>query len=194
MNLVFLPATDSLNETYGQPPSEVDGFPEASTFVVKYPQEVWYNANIRSQAIAEIQALDIGPIVLFGFSKSGPGAWNIARAIPELVSATVIFDAPMTRRECPTWGAELFYKDDEAWQQDLPINSINDFQNSMPDTHRLIMISGHGGWHPEMVQMSEALSKAGCRHSFIARPDMKHHWNSGWIELGLRELSGPANR
>lgn len=188
MNLVFLPATDSSDDTHGQPPDRVADFPEASCYTVKYPELVWYNANIRSQAIAQIQSRDRRPIVLVGFSKSGPGAWNIARAIPELVSATIIFDAPMTREELPMWGAEQFYKGDKDWQKDLPINSISEFQDAMSDTHRLVLISAEG-WHSEMAQMSKALSLAGCRHSFIARPDMKHHWNSGWIEEGLRELS-----
>ncbi len=187
MNLVFLPATEKSDETYGQAPHMVRGFPEAAVHEIKYPQLVWYNQNVRSQAVAQIQALEIGPVVLFGFSKSGPGAWNIARSIPELVAATIIFDAPMVLQELPMWGAEKFYEDDAAWRKDSPVNSIAEFRTAMPDTHRLILISGEG-WHEEMVQMSETLSREGCPHTFLSRPDLRHHWDSGWIEEGLRAL------
>ncbi len=189
MNLVFLPATEKSDDTYGQAPQKVGGFPEAAVHEIKYPQLVWYNRNVRSQAIAQIQALDTGPVVLFGFSKSGPGAWNIARSIPELVAATIIFDAPMALQDLPMWGAQDFYKDSAAWKQDSPINSIAEFREAMPDTHRLILISGEG-WHSEMVQMSEALSRERCRHTFLSHPDYRHHWDSGWIEEGLRCVYG----
>jgi pimeloyl-ACP methyl ester carboxylesterase len=185
-HLVFLPATESSNTTYGEVPEKIEGVPDVSIHTIQYPHLVWYNKRVCDEAIAQIRALNVSPIVLVGFSKSGLGAWNIARRIPELVSGTIIFDSPVARQELPSWGTAPFYADDASWQEDLPLNTIDEFQAVVPETHQLVLISGPG-FHDEMCQLSEALSTRACKHAFLARPHLKHHWNSGWIEEGLNE-------
>lgn len=61
------------------------------------------------------------------------------------------------------------------------------FREAMPPHHQLVLISGHG-FHDEMCQLSDELSKIGLLHAFLSRPNLKHHWNSGWIEEGLNEI------
>jgi pimeloyl-ACP methyl ester carboxylesterase len=187
MNLVFLPATEPTDRTYGEVPEKIDGRPEALCHEIQYPELVWYNKRVRDEAIAQIRAFNVSPVVLVGFSKSGLGAWNIARTIPDLVSATIIFDAPVARETLPPWGTGPFYEDDSSWQEDLPLRTIEDFQSVMPGTHQLVLISGPG-FHNEMCFLSDELTKIGLRHAFLSRPHRKHHWNSGWIEEGLKEL------
>jgi len=189
-NLAFLPATEPDDETYGVIPELVPGYPELVLRQVRYPTMVWYNEAVRQEAIAQIRGWDVSPVVLVGFSKSGLGAWNIAREIPDRIAATIIFDAPVARRQLPTWGTQAFYADHTAWQGDLPVRTVEAFAAAVPEAHRLVLISGPG-FRAEMCALSRALARIGHDHVFLDCPDMKHHWNSGWIEKGLAALSGP---
>lgn len=187
MNLIFLPATEPGDETYGTVPERIEGFPAASIHPVQYPTMVWYNGAVRREAVAQISSLDKTPVTLIGFSKSGLGAWNIARTIPERVTCTIIFDAPVARDILPPWGTAPFYANDTAWQEDLPIRTIPAFQAVMPKEHLLVLISG-ANFHDEMCALSQELSRHDVPHVFLPRPDLKHHWQSGWIEAGLNEM------
>ena len=91
LNLVLLPATEPGDDTYGIMPGRVEAYPSAVVHPVHFPTMVWYNESIRNAAIAQIQSLETNPVILVGFSKSGLGAWNIARTIPQRISGTIIF-------------------------------------------------------------------------------------------------------
>ncbi|MFC1461608.1 hypothetical protein ACFLQR_03715 [Verrucomicrobiota bacterium] len=189
LNLVFLPATEPGDQTYGMVPERIEGYPAASIHQIHYPTIVWYNETIRREAIAQIHSLDVPSVILVGFSKSGLGAWNIARTIPERISGTIIFDAPVARDELHPSGTDPFYESDASWQEDLPIRTVKNFHAVMPKTHSLVLISGES-FHEEMCALSEAMSRIGCEHMFLPRPHLKHHWQSGWIEEGLNARWG----
>ncbi len=191
LHLVFLPATDPGDATFGAPPRALPGRPEAVLHAVRFPRIVWYNAAVRAEAIAQIRALGAGPFVLVGFSKSALGAWNIARAIPHSVAATILFDGPVARPDLPPWGTAPFYSGDAAWRADLPLHSVAEFHDNLPAAHRLVLVSGEL-FHDEMQALSEALARAGRAHVFLPRPRLRHHWNSGWLEEALDALPGPA--
>jgi pimeloyl-ACP methyl ester carboxylesterase len=192
MNLVLLPATDPDDPRYGTMPERIAGYPGVVLGHVRFPHVVWYNQAVREQALQQINALPLSPIVLVGFSKSGLGAWNIARTLPGRVEATIIFDAPVIRAELPPWGTGPFYADNEAWLADLPIRHVAEFKAALPAQHRLILISG-ANFHSEMMALSQALNDTGVEHTFLPRPHLKHHWSSGWIEEGLDRLLPAAN-
>lgn len=187
MNLVFLPATEPSDTTYGTAPCAIGNESNVSLYAVKFPRLVWYNEKIQRDAIAQITALGVGSLILVGFSKSGLGAWNIAKAIPDIVSATIIFDAPMMRKALPPWGTAPYYSDDASWLKDLPARTVHEFKSAMPRTHRLILISGMN-FHDEMDQFSDELHRVGLRHSFFACPKMSHRWDSGWLEMALTKI------
>lgn len=187
MNMVFLPATAPANLNYGVIPARISGHPEACVRSVCFPDVVWYNRAVRQEADAQIRAWDLDSFVLIGFSKSGLGAWNLSREMSRKPCATIIFDAPVVRQSLPPWGTSPFYADDEAWQADLPIRSIQAFGDVMSPQHQLILISGEG-FHEEMSRFSTALVDAGVDHAFLPRPTMKHHWNAGWLAEGLRRI------
>lgn len=187
--LVFLPATEPGNCHYGEIPESIALFAELAVRQVHYPKLVWYNREVQDEAIAQIRAWNVSSIILVGFSKSGLGAWNIARQLPELVTATIIFDAPVARDTLPPWGTAPFYKDDADWQVDLPLRTCEQFKVAMRTDHRLVLISG-AAFHPEMCTLSETLSGMGLAHMFLSRPDMTHHWNAGWIEEGVNVVIG----
>jgi pimeloyl-ACP methyl ester carboxylesterase len=187
LNLVFLPATEPGDATYGTVPAWIEAYPAAAIHQIHYPAMVWYNKTVCREAIAQIRSIDAATVILVGFSKSGLGAWNIARSIPDRISGTIIFDAPVARDELPPWGTGPFYASDTSWQEDLPIRTIRDFQAVMPKTHSLVLLSGES-FHEEMCALSQALSKIKAEHVFLPRPHLKHHWQSGWIEEGLHAL------
>lgn len=187
LNLAFLPATEPGDDTYGGIPDSLSDYRHITVHQVTFPRLSWYNTAVRNDAIEQIRAWGVSPIVLVGFSKSGLGAWNIARTIPDLVAGTIIFDAPVARHQLPPWGTRPFYVNNSAWQADLPICTIRQFAQVMPGSHHLILIAG-ANFNEEMSTLSQALLQIGSKHIFLDRPAMKHHWNSGWIEEGLRTL------
>jgi pimeloyl-ACP methyl ester carboxylesterase len=187
--LVVLPAMEPGNRNHGEISESLASFPDLTVRHVTYPTLVWYNRAVQDEAIAQIRSWNVPSIILVGFSKSGPGAWNIARRIPELVHGTIIFDAPVARDNLPPWGTAPFYKDNAAWQEDLPLRTCGQFQRAMPPHHQLVLVSGTG-FHAEMCALSDKLSGIGLKHVFLPRPDMKHHWNAGWVEEGLSTISG----
>ena len=188
-DIVFLPATEPGDETYGAPPERIEAYPDLATHQVRFPTLVWYNEAVREAAIAQVRSLGLASVLLVGFSKSGLGAWNIARTIPDIVVGTIIFDAPVAREERPGWGTAAFYESDASWRQDLPIRGVESFRAAAPETHTLALISGEA-FHEEMRALSRAATRAGVRHVFLPRPNLKHHWRSGWIEEGLSALFG----
>jgi pimeloyl-ACP methyl ester carboxylesterase len=191
LNLVFLPVSAPGDDEYGTIPNQIAG-PDTTNRQVTYPILVWYNQAVRQEAIEQIRAWALDPVVLVGFSKSGLGAWNLARTIPDRVRATIIFDAPVAREQ-PEWDIGAFYAEDAAWQDDLPIRTIREFEAAMPAPHQLILISGEV-FHEEMCAFSRELDRAGLAHAFLPRPHLKHQWNSGWIEEGLNSLIDSTRR
>lgn len=187
VNLVFLPATEPGDATYGGVPERISGLREVSIHTIQYQHLVWYNKSVRAEAVAQIHALNVSPIVLVGFSESGLGAWNIAREIPDLIEATIIFDAPVARRKLPPWQTAPFYDSDESWREDLPLDTMKSFLTNVLDPHRLVLLSGIG-FHDEMCQLSDELKKNGYAHVFLPGPDREHRWDSGWVEEGLKKV------
>ena len=187
LNLVFLPATEPGNETFGTIPERIDAYSAVSVRQIRYPTMVWYNKPVRMEAIAQIRSLDVASVTLVGFSKSGLGVWNIVRTIPNCISSAIIFDAPVAREVRPEWGTAPFYEDDVSWLQGLPIRTVEDFQAVAPRTLKLVLISGEM-FHKDMSMLARALSNTTVSHVFLPRPDLKHHWQSGWIEEGLNIL------
>jgi pimeloyl-ACP methyl ester carboxylesterase len=186
-DIVLLPATAPGDTTYGTMPERLAACPQAVLHHVRFPTLVWYNAEVRRQAIAQIAALPARRVILVGFSKSGLGAWNIARSLPERVAGTLIFDAPTGRQDLPSWGTAPFYADHAAWLEDLPARTIAAFRDAMPPEHRLVLISG-AAFHADMQDLAARLTQAGVPHLFLPRPTLRHHWNSGWLEEGLLRL------
>ena len=180
LNLVFLPATDPQDTTYGTIPKQIIGHKNVAVHRVYFPNLVWYNEAVRTQAIEQIDSLRIDFPVLVGFSKSGLGAFNIARMISDQVAGAIIFDAPVARMKS-VWNTAEFYPNDESWLADIPVLHLSDIKNVFKAAQPLILISGMG-FHNEMVELSRLLHENSVNHTFLPHPDMKHHWNSGWIE------------
>ena len=53
-------------------------------------------------------------------------------------------------------------------------------------------LSGSMRIHEEMCLLSQALSDNECEHVFLPRPEMRHHWQTGWVEEGLQAMLDPG--
>jgi len=191
-HLVFLPATEPDDRTFGTIPTRIRGRDHVRAHQVRFRTMVWYSRPVRDDAIGQILALGVSPIVLIGFSKSGLGAWNIAMELPQRVAATVIFDAPVAAETSQPWNLSPFYRDREEFLADLPIRRVAEYARVMPAAHPLVLVAGEQ-FHDQMGRLSAVLREAGIAHEFLARPGMKHHWRSGWIEEALdRALGRPG--
>ena len=80
MHVVFLPATDPRDDRYGRAPDRLDGYTDAMVRHVRFPTMVWYNAAIRRQAIEQIEAMDLPPVILVGFSVLSPRPCHVPAA------------------------------------------------------------------------------------------------------------------
>ena len=188
MDVVFLPATEPGDATYGIPPTALPAWPSLRIHQLLFDRQVWYNAAVRASALRQIDTLGAGPLVLVGFSKSGLGAWNLAPSLAGRVMATVIFDAPVARLRLPPWKTGDFYQGDADWQADLPILHIDCFKAGLPPSHRLLLMAG-AHFHDEMVALSRALDDKAVAHTFCPAPLRPHHWQSGWIDEALSRLA-----
>ncbi|HOF17893.1 MAG TPA: hypothetical protein PK082_03210 [Phycisphaerae bacterium] len=190
---VFLPATEPDDTTYGVAPARLDEAPECRVHHVRFDSLVWYNRAVRRQAAGQIDAMGLSSFALVGFSKSGLGAINLACELGRRVAATVVFDAPVARLKLPPWDTEPFYAGDEDWLADLPMANAATVRQTLPQSHRLILISGEG-FHDEMEAFSRRLDELGLGHVFLPRPRMKHHWNSGWLAEAIAALRADPMR
>jgi pimeloyl-ACP methyl ester carboxylesterase len=186
-HLVFLPASAPGDEGLDLALRECALLPGTIVGEVTYAAMVWYNEEVCSEAVRQISAFGDESVILVGFSKSGLGAWNIARRIPDHVNATIIFDAPASRGERPPWEIDAFYGTDAEWQRDQPIRTVPDFAANINPRHHLVLISGEL-FHDEMAELAKALAGTAVRHTFLARPELKHQWQSGWLGEALELL------
>lgn len=185
IDLVLLPATKPADTTYGRTPTAIPG---ARAHPLPFPRLVWYNRTVRAEAAQMIAALGLARFVLVGFSKSGLGAWNLAQELPTPPLATIIFDAPMARRQLPPWQTAAFYRDDREWLVDLPLAQVA--AGRWPPG-RLLLCTG-ANFHDEMLACSTALRAAGAAHGLLPAPARVHHWDSGWLPEALARLAAPA--
>lgn len=71
----------------------------------------------------------------------------------------------------------------------MPARTVKNFETVMPRSSKLVMISGES-FHREMGILAQTLSETEISQVFLDRPDLRHHWASGWVEKGLRVLLG----
>lgn len=64
VSLVFLPATEPGDQTFGTAPRRLGAWPSAAVRHVVFPAMVWYNRTVRQQVIAQMRAWPETTLVL----------------------------------------------------------------------------------------------------------------------------------
>jgi pimeloyl-ACP methyl ester carboxylesterase len=152
MKLVFLPATDPRDSSYGRPQQEWPvlrrSHPQAEVLLLSFDTMVWYTRSIRADAFDRIREIcdgEFSQVVLIGFSKSGCGAMNIALDHPGLFRSVVVFDAPLLNEDINRFGMYRFYPSADQLRPDVPLLRIQN-GDSYGSTELILIVGIRGGW------------------------------------------------
>lgn len=133
--------------------------------------------------------------LLFGFSKSGWGAYSLIFRNPDFFGYAASWDAPFFFNDFH-YGMDAVFHDTghlEKYRPDLLVSSAKDhFQNRSrlvlggEDKWGTMIPTPSGGSHT--VEMHALMEKEGVRH--VYRPDLKapHTWSPTWIGPLFEEL------
>ena len=126
--------------------------------------------------------------LLFGYSKSGWGAFTLMMRNPELFGYAVSWDAPLMLER---WKV--------SWRMDRHFGTVPNFDRYRPaklfETHaapfrqkeRLLLL-GSKNLNDETVRAHRRMTELGIRHYYDNTIVVDHHWNSGWVEPALEAL------
>jgi pimeloyl-ACP methyl ester carboxylesterase len=200
MQIVFLPATASDCERYGQPEADWPALrarlPHAECTLIRFDRMVWYTPRIRAEALRRMPNPSgaAGAVTLVGFSKSGCGALNLALDHPGLFRSVVVFDAPLANEDIRRFELSSFYADAQELRADVPLLRVR--AGATFGATDLILVRGET-FAEEMDLFFAALRD---RNLDAVVPDgvrCPHHWNSGWIlpalDLALGTTPGPTD-
>jgi hypothetical protein len=178
---IYLPASAPDNHNFGKVP-DAPAVPGNAILAVRFEKEVWYNKAWRAKTLEQIRPSLAEINLLIGFSKSGLGALNIAIDNPGMFHSVIIFDAPLMHQELPSWNTAEFYSQ-ETWAEDLPQNRLSGLKE-LSDRAAIIHISGDN-FAEDHQALHELLTAHDIRASFLARPQLLHSWESGWVQEAL---------
>jgi hypothetical protein len=133
--------------------------------------------------------------LLFGFSKSGWGAFSLILAYPECFGYAASWDAPMFLDKFHYRMEQVYGTVDQlqAFRPDLLVSKQKKYFQGRP---RLVL-AGHKGWGRSIptpaggdhtVQMHRLLEKEGIRHIYDNSLEVPHRWNRQWMGPTLAAL------
>jgi hypothetical protein len=138
--------------------------------------------------------------LLFGFSKSGWGAFSLILTYPEFFGYAASWDAPMFFDKFH-YKMEPIYGTLEklnAYRPDLLVSKQKRYFQRKP---RLVL-TGEQGWGKSIpvpsggshtVEMHKLLKKEGIKHIYDNSLKIPHRWNEQWMAPTLKALMGLAN-
>ncbi len=134
---------------------------------------------------------------LFGFSKSGWGAYTLLLRHPETFGYAAAWDAPLMLKGEDTgkgWGPlgiAAAFGARETFLQFLPTQLARENAGRLKARRRLVLGVG-ADWKSQVEQMHDYLDQLAIPH--VYRPDLtvKHRWDTGWFEPMAEELAKAA--
>ncbi len=135
--------------------------------------------------------------LLFGFSKSGWGAFSLILKYPEFFGYAASWDAPMFFDKFhykmePIYGT---LEQLNAYRPDLLVSKQKRYFQRKP---RLVL-TGEQGWGKSIpapsggshtVEMHKILEKEGIKHVYDNSLNVPHRWNEQWMAPTLKALMG----
>jgi enterochelin esterase-like enzyme len=119
--------------------------------------------------------------LLVGFSKSGWGAWTLLLQHPEVFQKAAAWDAPLMKAAPNQFGMGPIFGTQENFQKYEVTRLLAQRADVLRKTDRLVL-TGYGGFREHHQQAHQLLEKLGIGHQYRDGPQLKHHWNSGWLE------------
>jgi len=135
--------------------------------------------------------------LLFGFSKSGWGAFSLVLTYPEFFGYAASWDAPMFFDKCHYSMDQVYGTLDQLnnYRPDLLVSKQKTHFRSKP---RLVL-AGEQGWGKSIptpngrshtVEMHELLDKEGIKHVYDNSLQVPHQWTEKWMAPTLQALMG----
>jgi pimeloyl-ACP methyl ester carboxylesterase len=185
---LILPAEHPDHQRCGDIPSSVPGLEEVPVNTLHYPRMTWYDDADLTEAERQILALGAVPLILIGFSKSGPGALRLALLRPERVAGLVLFDFP-TPSLTPAMNDLCPH---EHSNSDNATRIVAALKIRLSPSCQILIISGNT-FAAETSAFASLLVRHDVPNHFRARPAAAHRWDSGWLEeiAGLRNTTLP---
>ena len=124
--------------------------------------------------------------LLFGFSKSGWGAFSLILKYPEFFGYAAAWDAPITFTKFHYGMKNVYGTDDQLanYRPDLLIPKQKRFFEKKPR----LALTGKKLWGKETEQTHELLDKLGLKHHYDNTLEFPHRWDKSWMEPTLSAL------
>jgi hypothetical protein len=134
---------------------------------------------------------------VIGFSKSGTGALSLILRHQNVFSAVAAWDGPTQFTNMSRFRGMLENFGTEANFHRYEIPALVKANAQAFRARNRIWISGdNSAWVSHMVRLSDQMTRAGVRHTFVQSGPRRHHWASGWLEGAVAWLDAnmaPAN-
>jgi enterochelin esterase-like enzyme len=124
--------------------------------------------------------------LLFGFSKSGWGAFSLILKYPECFGYAAAWDAPITFTKFH-YGMKNVYGTDDQLAKFRPDLLIPKQKRFFGQKTRLVL-TGKKLWGKETEQTHAILDKEGLKHHYKNTLECPHRWDKTWMEPTLSAL------
>jgi len=129
--------------------------------------------------------------LLFGFSKSGWGAFSLILTYPDCFGYAAAWDAPITFKEF-RFGMEGVYGTPAQLALYRPDLLIPKRKKTFQDKTRLVLSGSNSShqtcWGSYTLETHQLLDKEGVKHLFDNSQDATHSWNKQWMLPTLEAL------
>jgi S-formylglutathione hydrolase FrmB len=130
--------------------------------------------------------------LLFGFSKSGWGAWSLLLRHPDRFGKAVAWDAPMMMDWPGKYGSREIFGSKDNFEKYHIQKLLETTQIKMQDEKRLFLL-GYGNFREEHCAIQKRLDDLKIPHLYLDGPSRKHDWHSGWVKGGMELLLTKEN-
>ena len=118
---------------------------------------------------------------LLGFSKSGWGAWSLLLRHPDLFERAAAWDAPLMKEKPDQFGMGPIFGSQENFEQ-YQITKLLANQKMLLTEKTRLVLTGYDNFRPHHEGMHKLLDELQIKHEYRDGPQVKHIWESGWVE------------
>ncbi len=124
---------------------------------------------------------------LFGFSKSGWGAWSLLARHPDLFGKAAAWDAPLDMPRFDLYGAAQVFGTQEHFELHRVLPAIQKSPELKGNAPRFVL-TGYDNFRSHHETAHKQLEEWNVPHLYRDGPKLKHVWNSGWVEEAVELL------
>lgn len=121
---------------------------------------------------------------LLGFSKSGWGALSLLSRHPDLIGRVAAWDAPLEMSRFDLYGAAQVFQNQAHFEQFKVLPAMIACEPLKQSPARIVL-TGYGNFRDQHQSAHQKLEQAGVKHVYRDGPQLKHSWDSGWIETSV---------